>query len=141
MILFLRDLVKKAVIVILVVLFFLSSSYAQFSFQVFPVGANGDPFSDTLLNTRNILLAAGIKQVNAYQTLAEVTKTFESKIVNLNKNGRVEKITACFAKSKVSNFTLCIYDTIVYDNSGHMLGINTTDNKGNGYPPFVSTLR
>lgn len=128
---------KKAVIVILISVLFQLSTSAQFSFRVFPVGVSGNPYADTLLNTRAILSAAGIRQVTSYQTLAEATKTFASKIVNLDKEGCINNMTICFTKNKESNFTLCIYDTIVYAPSGHVVNINTTDSKRNHYPPIV----
>lgn len=113
------------------------SGFAQFSFRVFPTGVDGDPYADTLLNTRAILMKAGIKQVNAYRTPSETTKTFASKTVNLNKDGRITKLTTCFAPNENSSSTHCIDNTISYDPAGRVADVKTTDNKGNRYPLFI----
>ncbi len=136
-ILFLYKPMEKAILVILIAILFHLSSNAQFSFRVFPIGVSGDAYADTLMNTRSVLLGAGIRQINASQTLAEVTRTFASKTVNLSREGRIEKLTTCFAKSKESNFTLCIYDTIVYGPSGDIVNMKKTDSKGNYYAPMA----
>lgn len=126
---------KKVAILFLVTVLIYFSGFAQFSFHVFPYGVGGDPYADTILNTRAILLAAGIRQVNAYQTFPEISKTFASKIVNINKNGSIDKITICFARNKKTNFTFCIDDTILYDPAGRMTSLKMTDNNGNKHFP------
>ena len=128
---------KKAVVVILIGILFHFPVYSQFSFRVFPVGVSDDPYADTLLNTRAILSLAGIRQVNTYQTLAEVTKTFASKTVGLDREGHIENMTTCFTRNKESNFALCIYDTILYGPSGHLVNVKTIDSKTNFYPQIV----
>jgi hypothetical protein len=128
---------KTSLIVILIALMSQFSTSAQFSFRVFPVGVGGDPYADTILNTRAILSAAGIRQVNAYQTLADQTRTFGSKIVNLDRDGSIVNLTTCFTKKNESNPYLCTYDTIVYAPSVNLVNINMIDSKGHRYPTIV----
>ena len=126
--------VKKAVVSCFVMLLCHLYSSAQFSFHVFPMGVIGDAYADTMLNTRVILVKAGIRKIEAYQTLPQVTKTFATKTMNFDKTGYLNKVTVCFAKNDSSNFTLCIDDTISYDHSGKIVAVETVDNKRNKYP-------
>src|SRR5687768_4986652 len=125
---------KKVVFLFPIILFVHFTGFAQFSFHVFPMGVSGDAYADTILNTRAVLLKAGVKQINAHQTLPEVTKTFASKTVQLNKDGQIDKMTICFARNKETNFTLCVYDIIFYDTVGRLASIKITDSKGNNNP-------
>src|SRR5262245_9196789 len=91
---------KKIALICLIMLFAHLQGLSQFVFHVFPTGVSGDPFADLLLNTRIILTKAGIRQVRAYQTLPELTKSFATKTMYFNEHGYIEKVTICFAKNK-----------------------------------------
>ena len=123
---------KKLIVLSSVMLFVHLYSFAQFSFQVFPMAVHGFDYIDTILNTSAILNKAGIRQINAYQTVPEIAKTFANKTINLN-NGRIEKVTLCLAVDQNNNSYLCLRDTIVYDSLGRVTEVKMTDNKSNKY--------
>lgn len=135
------NLMKRIFALIVVAVSLHSSGVAQYSFRVFPAGVTGDPFADTLLNTKAVLKMAGIRQVNSFQTSGELTKTFDSKSVHLDREGRIENITCCFTKIKTSGFTFCLQDTLIYGSSGFMEKIISSDSKGNIYGPILFVHR
>ncbi len=132
---------KKLIVLFLVNVLVHFSGISQFSFRVFPTGVSGDPFADTILNARAILVNAGVRQVNAYQTLPETTKTFATKTASFNKDGSIDKMTTCFARNPSNNFTHCIDYTILYDDTGREVSMKMTDNAGNKYQLAVTSYR
>jgi hypothetical protein len=132
----------KASAILFATLLYRFFACAQFPFPGLPTMLIVDQYADTILNNRAILLREGIKEVYAYQTAPDVTKTFASKRVWLNTDGRIEKVLICFAQNKKTNSTLCVQDTIRYDSAARVVEIRTTDNMGNKYPQvFLSYLR
>lgn len=125
---------KKIIVFCSAMLFVHLCSLAQFSFQVFPMAVHDGDCADTILNTSAILSKSGIRQINIYQTVPEITKTFADKTINLN-NGRIEKVTVCSAINQNNNSCLCLNDTILYDSIGRITEVKTTDNKSNKYSP------
>ena len=107
-------------------------SLAQYSFQVFPMAVHGGDYAVTILNTSAILSKAGIRQINAYQSVPEIAKAFSKKTINVN-NGRIENVTICYAINQSTNSYLCLKDTILYNSFGRIAEVKTTDNKDNKY--------
>src|SRR3954451_3365196 len=125
---------KKVPILCLVMILVHLYTFAQISFRVFPTILHGDLYEDTLLNTSAILKKAGITQVNISNILPEIKSTFTKKTININMNGCIDKATICFTINQSNTSILCISDKIVYDSSGKITDIETTDNKSNNYP-------
>jgi hypothetical protein len=125
---------KRLIILSTTILFLQQQGIAQFPQHIFPMEVIGSMYSDTLLNTRALMLKEGIRKVESWQTSPETTKTFASRIISLNEKGDINAVNICFPKNKDGNFTLCVQDTLLYDPAERLTGINTTDNKGNNYP-------
>jgi hypothetical protein len=108
-------------------------AFAQYSFQVFPIGVVGNPYADTLLNTRAILLAAGIRQIKSYQTKSDLSKTFPIKNVWINKDGQIEKVFMCDEKIPLH----CIEDTFICNAAGNLDTIKSKDGLGYNFEIII----
>lgn len=98
------------------------------------MGVVGDPYSDTLLNTRAILFAAGVRQIKSYQTKSDLSKTFPIKNVWINKEGRIEKLQMCQERKPL----YCVEDTLIYNSAGNLDTMKSAD--GSGYNFMVINI-
>lgn len=108
---------------------------AQFFWNVMPASVHGGSVADTLLNTRLVLLNAGVKEIHVSNSNPEVTKTFATKTIIINADGRTARIISCNRKNSSTGFVHCTVDTIIYYPDGHIKSMRTIDNANN--PPFV----
>lgn len=119
----------------LIVCLFPLVNKAQFVERVMPAAVHAESSADTLLNTRQVLLKAGVKEWQVSNSDPGITKTFASKRCKVDSNGRVAKIITCFHKNQSTGFTHCITDTIVYEIGDRIKSMRETDNANN--PPMV----
>jgi hypothetical protein len=125
----------KKVFILLTIILLQISGFAQFRFYVFPMWELADQYADTILNTRDILVNAGVKQIKTYKT--SPGKGFETKTVNLNKDGSIDNMTICFVPNK-NNSTFCVNDTLKYDNAGRLVLLKTNSNKHQNLYAFLA---
>lgn len=125
---------KKLILLFSTILLVHFSGFAQYSFPVFPIGVVGDPYSDTLLNTTAILLAAGVRQIQSYQTKSDLSKTFPVKKVWINKDGRIEKLQMCQERKPL----YCVEDTLIYNSAGNLDTMKSKDGSGYNIAVIIS---
>jgi len=118
-------------------LILLSTAHSQVVIhQHFPLGMTVDIFGDTLVNTREILVKAGIRKVNIRQSQPVITSSMVSRTYLLNQNGNIESLQYCFYNPK-SDSTFCYNNKFSYASNGQMYELKLYDAKETMYSQYT----
>jgi hypothetical protein len=119
---------KKSFVLLIITILFQLRLAAQFPVGILPIGTLGVGEADTLLNTRAILMKAGIRSYS-YETSPHPEKMFDSKTVYINKQGNTSAVKLCDSPAN-GNTVFCILDTFLYDDQGRLSTVINIDKKG-----------
>lgn len=98
--------------------------------RVMPRLFQDDYYADTILNTRQVLYNAGIKEIRSLNSNPAISKTFATKEATVNADGRVIRTVVCTWKENSSEIAFCNRDTIIYDADGRVVFMETSFKNG-----------
>ncbi len=101
---------------------------AQIPYHILPSGIIGIQLADTMLNTKEVLLKAGIKSYR-YQITPASDKRFDSQSVCLNKQGNVIAYKMCMTRSS-ERPGFCVKDSFFYDEKDRLSEYISFDGNG-----------
>lgn len=105
--------------IITTILFFQFAVHAQIPYSILPSGIIGIQLADTMLNTKEVLLKAGIKSYS-YQIAPFPERGFDSQTVYLNRQGNIIAYQMCMTKSSAKP-GFCVKDSFFYDEKDRLL--------------------
>jgi len=121
----------KQILLFFTILFLNLPGFSQFFIHmVLPMGVSAYLYGDTLLYSSDILRHEGIRKITSYQTRPEITKTLSPITTYLTMNGTIEAKVSCIPRSKASDSSFCMKDTILYDSKGQLMEFRSKDARG-----------
>jgi hypothetical protein len=124
---------KQLLLFLAMVFLNLPGSSQFFIHMVLPMGVSGVLYGDTLLYSSDILRREGIRKIISHQTRPEITKTLSPITTYLSINGTVEAKVSCIPKSKDTDSSFCMKDTVLYDSKGRLMEFLSKDARGSTY--------
>lgn len=116
----------KKTALLFTLVFFSKTVFTQSVYDMIPFSVFGNPYADTMLITKTVLVKAGI---SAYSFDASEWKDgFNFKTVYVNREGNITETKYCSVQ-KDSGIKFCIYDTVIYDARGRMTEQNMYDGR------------
>jgi len=132
---------KVFYLAILVLTAYIPESSAQIQSHGYPQNAGFGQLSDTVLNTKAILQAAGIKKITAIIDPAGALKTPYLNIISVDSTGTIRSIIYCLQKTSQMESDLCTTGIFEYHPTGHVAKGTYFDTKGNKYPERKSVWK
>lgn len=97
-------------------------------YYFFPGGSPNDIYGDSILNNSAVLKSNGVKKIIIKSGNGAI-KGFDSKVIEVNKNGQYERVSFCFP-SPQSESPICIEYFCTYDEFGRVITETTKDGTG-----------
>ncbi len=119
----------------------LPESAAQIRSHGYPQGAGPGNLSDTVLNTKAILQAAGVKKITAIKDPPGAAKTSYVDIISVDSTGAIRSLISCLQKTPTMESDLCITALFEYHPTGQVAKATYFDTKGNKYPEHKSVWK
>jgi hypothetical protein len=118
----------RIISLITALIFLQCTLHAQIPYGILPSGITGIELADTMLNTKEVLLRAGIRSYS-YQITPAPEKRFDAQTVYVNKQGKIIAYKACMTKAG-ERPGFCVRDTFLYDEKGRFLTSISFDRGG-----------
>ena len=119
----------------------LPESTAQIRSHGYPQSAGLGQLSDTVLNTKAIRKAAGIKKITAVKDPSGAAKTSYVEITLVDSTGAIRSLITCEPKTPQMESDLCITGLFEYHTTGQVAKATYFDTKGNHYPQLKSVWK
>jgi len=107
---------------------FQCTTHAQIPYSLYPSGITGINLADTILNTKEVLVKAGVKSYS-YQIIPAPEKTFNTETVYINRQGNIIAYQICMPKTS-NSAGFCLKDTFLYDGTQRLSASISFDGAG-----------